>query len=70
MKLGDASIHIKISEVGTYTVLIHAADCRSSDSLKWTIENRRFKFELPVGPRPIMEDVETILRMVVEEMAR
>ena len=66
-KLGRSTIYIDIAELGNYRVKIYA---NSADDAPLAIQAREFKFELPVGRRPMMQDIETILRMVVEEMAR
>lgn len=67
MKLGRSTIYIDIAEIGNYRVKIYM---NSVSEAPLGIESREFKFEIPVGQRPMIQDVETILRMVVEEMSR
>lgn len=67
MKLTHATVTVVITELGTYAVTVLAQDSiRSNEGPK----HRQFRFELPVGHRPILEDVTTILRMVAEELSR
>lgn len=67
MKLTHMKVTAQISELGTYEVVVWA-----EDSLRDHIPPylRRFRYELPVGQRPVIEDVRSILQMVAEELQR
>ena len=67
MKLTEMTLTARISELGTYTVVLHAQDSVRSNEMP---RYHRYRFELPVGHRPILEDVRTILQMVAEELQR
>lgn len=67
MKLHDATVYVKICELGNYSVEIYADDAH--DRLTG-IKAYKNKFELPVGNRAILTDLATILQMVAEELSR
>lgn len=67
MKLVSAGIQVVISEMGTYRVSLIA---ENSGLQGGGAKVRHMSFELPVGNRPILEDLSTILRMVAEELSR
>lgn len=67
MKLGDATLYVRISEMGTYTINLTANDVHAP---YYGDRTRQMTFELPTGPRPVLVDLATILRMVAEELSR
>lgn len=67
MKLGRADVVIQITELGTYTVNVLAEDTYANPG---GFKSRRMRFELPVGQRPILQDLASILRMAAEELSR
>jgi len=67
MKLGDATLYVRISELGTYTVQLSANDVHAPF---YGDRQRQFTFELPTGQRPIIVDLADLLRMVAEELSR
>lgn len=67
MKLTHMTLTAQITPQGTYALTLLASDSvRSNEAPAF----RNFRFEIPIGHRPILEDVETLLRMVAEELSR
>lgn len=67
MKLTDATLYVRINARGGYDVRLVANDGHSN---VLECRNRAMSFEIPAGPRPILQDLGTILRMVGEELSR